>query len=169
MQQERPRLRLRLSVPDQDPAEARLALAASAIRNKVSLKARYNGQTILIAPQILFSRNGGPHLDAVVLERDGQRDEELRLRTFNLSGLHDLKTSGLHFELQPIDLGEEKYARDDVKIIAFAGGEIPEARAVPLHCSSERPWGIHPRLDESGACPRCGWRAERVRAEAAPA
>lgn len=127
MQQERPRLRLRLSLPDQDPTEARLALAASAIRNKISLWARYNGQQILIAPQILFSRNGGPHVDAVVLEREGRRDEELRLRTFNLSGLHDLKTSGLNFTLPSVDLGDEKYARDGVKILAFVSG-MPDAR-----------------------------------------
>ena len=132
MQQERPRLRLRLSIPQDDPAEARLALAASAIRNKISLRARYNGQQILIAPQILFSRNGGPHVDAVVLERDGQRDEELRLRTFNLSGLHDLKTSGLNFTLPSVDLGDEKYARGDVKILAFVSGGVPEPNVAPL-------------------------------------
>ena len=131
MQQERPRLRLRLSTHE-DPTEARLALAASAIRNKVSLRARYNGQNILIAPQILFTRNGGPHVDAVVLERDGSRDEELRVRTFNLSGLHDLKTSGLNFALPSVDLGDEKYARDDVKILAFVSGGMPEARSAAL-------------------------------------
>ena len=132
MQQERPRLRLRLSIPQDDPAEARLALAASAIRNKISLRARYNGQQILIAPQILFSRYGGPHVDAVVLERDGRRDEELRLRTFNLSGLHDLKTSGLNFTLPSVDLGDEKYAREDVKILAFVSGGTPEPGPAPL-------------------------------------
>jgi hypothetical protein len=130
MQQERPRLRL--SIPDRDPAEARLALAASAIRNKVSLHARYNGQEMLIAPQILFTRHNAPHVDAVVLERDGRRDEEPRLRTFNLAGLHQLKTSGRHFSLQPIDLGDEKYAREDVKVLAYVSGGEPERRAAPL-------------------------------------
>src|SRR4051812_43141585 len=164
MQQEHPRLRLRLSLPEQDPAETRLALIASAIRNKVSLRARYNGQKILIAPQILFTRNGGTNVDAVVLERDGRRDEELRLRTFSLTGLHELSTSGFNFALQPVDLGDDKYEREKVKILAVVSGGLPEARSVPLHCSSDRPWGIHPRLDDKGACPRCGWRAERARA-----
>jgi hypothetical protein len=127
MQQERPRPRLRLSIPDRDPAEARLALAASAIRNKVSLHACYNGQDMLIAPQILFTRHDAPHVDAVVLERDGRRDEEPRLRTFNLAGLHQLKTSGRHFSLQSIDLGDEKYAREEVKVLAYVSGGASDA------------------------------------------
>src|SRR3954468_13154647 len=94
MQQENARPRLQLRSLHRDPAEARLALVSSAIRNQVSLRPRYNGQAVLPAPQTLFPRNGAPHVDAAVLERDGRRDEELRLRTFNLGGLHELRTSG---------------------------------------------------------------------------
>jgi hypothetical protein len=120
MQQERPRLHLRNA--EQGPVEVRLALVASAIRNKVSLRARYNGQIMLIAPQILFTRHGAPHVDAMVLERDGRRDEELRLRSFNLSGLHELTTSGLHFELHAADLDDEKYAGPGISVVAAASG-----------------------------------------------
>jgi hypothetical protein len=122
MQQERPRLRLQLRNSGEDPVEARLALVASAIRNKVSLRTHYNGQVMLLAPQILFTRNGSPHVDAVVLERDGRRDEEVRLRSFNLSGLHELTTSGLHFELRGADLDDEKYAAPGISIVAAASG-----------------------------------------------
>lgn len=125
MQQERPRLRLQLRNAEQDPVEARLALVASAIRNKVSLRARYNGQAMLLAPQILFTRHGAPHVDAVVLERDGKRDDELRLRSFNLSGMHELKTSGFHFELNAADLADEKYAAPGISIVAAASGGEP--------------------------------------------
>ena len=129
MQQERPRLRLQLRTAEQDPIEARLALVASAIRNKVSLRARYNGQAILLAPQILFTRHGTPHVDAVVIERDGKRDEELRLRSFNLSGMHELKTSGLHFDLHAGDLADEKYAAPGISIVAAASaGEAARLR-----------------------------------------
>jgi hypothetical protein len=127
MQQEPSRPRLQLRAFRQDPAEARLALVSSAIRNQVSLRARYNGQSVLLAPRILFTRNGAAHVDAAVLERDGKRDDELRLRTFNLGGLHDLTTSGRHFAPQAFDLAEEKYAGEEVKILAVGGGT--EARA----------------------------------------
>jgi hypothetical protein len=120
MQQHPPRPRLQLRNAEQDPVEARLALIASAIRNKVSLRARYNGQTMLLAPQILFTRHGAPNVDAVVLERDGKRDGELRLRSFNLSGMHDLTTSGLHFDLHAGDLADEKYAAPGISIVAAA-------------------------------------------------
>jgi hypothetical protein len=131
MQQQRPRLRLQLRTAGEDPVESRLALVASAIRNKVSLRARYNGQIMLIAPQILFTRNGSPHVDAVVLEREGRRDEELRLRSFNLSGLHELTTSGLHFELRAADLDDQKYAGPGISIVAAAsGGEAAPARGL---------------------------------------
>ncbi len=120
MQQQRPRLSLRLSAPDQDPAEARIGLIAGAIRNKVSLRARYNDQQVLIAPQILFTRHEAPHVEAMVLERDGRKDQEPRLRTFNLAGLHDLRTSGLLFELPAAELDDEKYEQDGVRILAVA-------------------------------------------------
>jgi hypothetical protein len=161
MQQEQSRPRLQLRTLRQDPAETRLALVSSAIRNHVSLRARYNGQSVLLAPQILFTRNGAAHVDAAVLEREGKRDEELRLRTFNLTGLHELRTSGRHFTPQSFDLGEEKYAKEEVKILAVSGGGAP-SRPTPVQCSAERPWGIHPRLDDGGTCPRCGWRSERA-------
>ena len=28
-----------------------------------------------------------------------------------------------------------------------------------FHCSTERPWGIHPSLRNDEDCPRCGWTA----------
>lgn len=104
----------------------------------MSLRARYNGQSVLLAPQILFTRNGAPHVDAAVLEREGKRDEELRLRTFNLTGLHELRTSGRHFTPQAFDLEEEKYAREEVKILAVSGGGA-ESRSAPIIWSAERP------------------------------
>lgn len=161
MQQQRPRLSLRLSAPDQGPAEARTGLVAGAIRNQLSLRARYNDQQVLIAPQILFTRHEAPHVEALVLERDGRRDEERRLRTFNLAGLHELKASGLLFEPQNADLDEEKYEREGVRILAIAS---TGARETPppavISCTAKRPWGIHARLDDAGTCPRCGWKAK---------
>ena len=28
-----------------------------------------------------------------------------------------------------------------------------------VECSAERPWGIHPRVNNDEDCPRCGWPA----------
>lgn len=159
--QQRPRLSLRLSAPEQDPAEARTGLVAAAIRNKVSLRARYNDQQVLIAPQILFTRHEAPHVEALVLERDGRKDEERRLRTFNLAGLHELKTSGLLFEAADAELDEEKYEREGVRILAVVSTGVRETPPpAAITCSPKRPWGIHAKLDDAGACPRCGWKAK---------
>jgi hypothetical protein len=161
--QQRPRLSLRLSAREQDPAEARVGLVAAAIRNKVSLRARYNEQQVLIAPQILFTRHEAPHVEALVLERDGRRDEEVRLRTFNLAGLHELKTSGLLFEAADADLDEQKYEREDVRILAIVSTGLRETPPpAAITCSAKRPWGVHAKLDDGGACPRCGWAAKRA-------
>jgi len=162
--QQRPRLSLRLPAAEPELSEgpeARLALVAGAIRTKTGLQAPYNGQQVLLAPQILFTRHEAPHLEAAVIERDGRRDEETRLRTFNLAGLHELRTSGRRFAPQDLNLDEAKYEREEVRMLAAvaAGAAEPPAPA-PVACSQARPWGVHRRLDESGACPRCGWRAE---------
>ena len=127
----------------------------------MSLRARYNDQQVLIAPQILFTRHDAPHVEALVLERDGRKDEDLRTRTFNLAGLHDLRTSGLLFEPRNAELDEDKYEREGVRILAIVSTgrrETPPPAAIT--CSSKRPWGIHAKLDDAGACPRCGWHAK---------
>ena len=161
--QQRPRLSLRLPAADQDPAEARVGLVAGAIRNQLSLRARYNDQQVLIAPQILFTRHEAPHVEALVLERDGRKDEEQRLRTFNLAGLHELRTSGLLFEPQNAELDEEKYEREGVRILAIASTGLRETPPpAAITCSPKRPWGVHAKLDDEGACPRCGWAAKRA-------
>jgi hypothetical protein len=28
-----------------------------------------------------------------------------------------------------------------------------------MHCSPDRPWGIHPAVRSDEDCPRCGWTA----------
>jgi len=33
-------------------------------------------------------------------------------------------------------------------------------------CSTERPWGIHPRLVSDEDCPRCGWTAPGPKGDA---
>ncbi|HEX4737218.1 MAG TPA: hypothetical protein VH331_06630 [Allosphingosinicella sp.] len=163
MQQQRSRLSLRLSGPEQDAGEARVGLIAGAIRNQLSLRARYNDQQVVIAPQILFTRHEAPHVEALVLERDGRKDAEPRLRTFNLAGLHELKTSGLLFEPHNAELDEEKYERDGVRILAVASTGLRETPPqAAIACSPKRPWGIHAKLDDGGACPRCGWAAKRA-------
>ena len=159
--QQRPRLSLRL--PEQEPAEARIGMVAGAIRNQVSLRARYNDQQVLIAPQILFTRHEAPHVEAVVLERDGQKDEEPRLRTFNLAGLHELRTSGLLFDSWNAELDEGKYEREGVRILAVVSTGLRETPPpAAITCSPKRPWGLHAKLDDNGACPRCSWTATRT-------
>ena len=35
-----------------------------------------------------------------------------------------------------------------------------------MHCSIERPWGIHPAVRNDEDCPRCGWTAPGPKSDA---
>ena len=78
----------------------KLLLEAIALRKCVT--ATYNRTTVKLAPHILYTRHGELYLDAVTVERDGQRPREIKLGAFKLTGLTDLKTLDQMFEPDPL-------------------------------------------------------------------
>lgn len=55
------------------------------------LEVVYNRGRVVLAPHILYTRHGELHVDAVALERDGKVPREIKLGTYRVSGLGDVK------------------------------------------------------------------------------
>ena len=85
-----------------------ILLEAIALRKCVT--ATYNRLEMKLAPHILYTRHGELYVDAVALERAGKPPREVKIGTFKLTGLNDLKLGEDMFE--PLEMFEpeaEKY------------------------------------------------------------
>lgn len=88
---------------------SRILLEAIATRRCV--EAVYNRTNMRLAPHILYTRHDELYVDAVALEREGQKPRELKLGTFKLAGLKELAVGAEPFERQDLfDPDEPKYA-----------------------------------------------------------
>ena len=83
-----------MSSPVASPSE----LIAFAIERGICVLAVYNRSETVLAPESLFERNGDTFLKAVTLETDGRTPKVLKLGTFKLAGLTDLRLSGRSFD-----------------------------------------------------------------------
>ena len=77
---------------------------------KKCVVATYNNTAFKLAPHILYTRHDEMYVDAVPLEKDGQPPREVKLGTFKLAGLKDVRVDDLHFEKSEIfEPAAEKY------------------------------------------------------------
>lgn len=60
-----------------------------AIARQRTLRARYNGSELQLAPHVLFERHGELFLSALNLSKGWRSDEERRLGQFKLAGLSE--------------------------------------------------------------------------------
>lgn len=79
------------------------------IVRRLCLTASYNRGSVILAPHILYTKHDELHLDAVAVERDGKPPREMKLGTYRLSGLGDLKLTERVF--LPVDLFDPNDAR----------------------------------------------------------
>lgn len=79
------------------------------IVRRLCLTASYNRGNVVLAPHILYTRHDELHLDAVAVERDGKPPREMKLGTYRLSGLGDLRLDDRPFV--PVDLFDPNDAR----------------------------------------------------------
>jgi hypothetical protein len=84
--------------PDSDLARLKLL---EAIARGVLLTARYNGQTLTLAPHALFARRGDLFVSALNLAKNRRPDDEPRLGYFKLSGLAAVELTDEPFEALP--------------------------------------------------------------------
>lgn len=72
-------------------------LLLEAIALKKCITATYNNVHMLLAPHILYSKFDTLFIDAVALEKNGERPKDQKVGSFHLAGLHDLALSDRHF------------------------------------------------------------------------
>lgn len=72
--------------------DTRLKLMEAIARRKV-VTAQYNGQSLTLAPHLLFERRGDLFVSALNLNKNWRSDEEPRLGHFKLGGLAAIKLS----------------------------------------------------------------------------
>ncbi|WP_340264294.1 hypothetical protein [Sphingobium mellinum] len=96
-----------------------------AIALQKCLMATYNKMVVKLAPHILYTRHDEMFIDAVTLERDERPPRELKLGTFKLAGLNDVRLLDEGFEAMYglYDENDAKYK--DVTLFAIA----PESAA----------------------------------------
>lgn len=88
-----------------------LEMVRQAIEHQLGLRATYKRGSIILAPHILYERNGEAMVDAVILERDGVRPAEDKLGTFKLNSLRDAVTIMEPIALvQDFDAADPRYA-----------------------------------------------------------
>lgn len=82
-----------------------------AIVRLITVSATYNRGTVTIAPHALYTRHDEMYVDAVTIERDGKPPREIKIATFKLDGLKDLKLAGTAFKPNKLfSVNDEKYA-----------------------------------------------------------
>ena len=89
-----------------------------AIVRLITVKATYNRGTVTIAPHILYTRHGEMYVDAVTIERDGKPPKEVKIGTFKLDGLKDVKLAGKSFAPSALFVpSDEKYAGNSLMAV----------------------------------------------------
>ena len=102
----------------------RLYFEAIALRKCV--RATYNRMSVTLAPHILFTRHDELFIDAVTIERDGQKPREIKIGTFKLAGLKDPSLLEQRFTPERLfDPADEKYA--GVTLFAVEAAEASAA------------------------------------------
>ncbi|UAK26786.1 hypothetical protein K8P63_19555 [Sphingomonas nostoxanthinifaciens] len=87
---------------------------------RVCALATYNRTQVRIAPHILYTRHDEPFVDGVVVERDGKPPKELKLGSFKLAGLSEVRLTAISFA--PMTLFDASMAR-------YAGATIQQVQA----------------------------------------
>lgn len=96
-----------------------------AIIRRRCIAATYNRQRMVLAPHILYTRNDALYVDAVTVSREGMIPREIKLATFKLDGLSELRVTEREFPYNAalFEAGAEKYAG----VTVLAAEPEPEA------------------------------------------
>ena len=77
---------------------------------KKCVLATYNNTTFKLAPHVLYTRHEEVYVDAIALEKNGEPPREMKIGTFKLTGLKDVKVVEEPFERNDVfDPKDEKY------------------------------------------------------------
>jgi hypothetical protein len=99
-------------------------LLLEAIALKKCVTATYNNVAMKLAPHVLYSKNNALFIDAITLEKHGERPREKKLGAFHLLGLNDLKLTEQLFEMDPLFQADaEKYSGVTLFMISGEQGD----------------------------------------------
>ena len=90
-----------------------------AIIRRRCISATYNRSRMVLAPHILYTRHGALHVDAVTVSRENMIPREIKLATFKLDGLSELRVLDREFAINA-DLFEpeaEKYVGETILVV----------------------------------------------------
>ena len=98
MTQIRKTLSLRLKENGRSPQDESADVLTQAIGHQLCVRATYNRGLVILAPHVLYTRNGDRFVDAVVVERNGGKPPEAKLGTFKLLGLNGVAMTSETFK-----------------------------------------------------------------------
>lgn len=98
-----------VSQGEQAPANPMMVVLEGVARRRC-IGGTYNRQRMILAPHIVYTRNGAFYLDAVVVSREAMIPREVKLGTFKIDGLTDLRVTPREFDINAVFEPEaEKY------------------------------------------------------------
>ena len=118
---------MKLTSEDERPeAPTPTMILFEAIIRRRCIAATYNRQRMVLAPHILYTRNDALYVDAVTVAREGMQPREIKLATFKLDGLSELRVVEREFDYNAelFEPAAEKY--EGVTVLA-AEPETAEA------------------------------------------
>lgn len=86
-----------------------------AIARSVLLTARYNGQTMTLAPHALLARDGELFLRALNLTKNWRTPEDMHLGQFKLDGLTEVEVMEESFE--PLPDSEPSFSNENEELL----------------------------------------------------
>jgi hypothetical protein len=94
-----------------------VAALLTAIVDRRCVMATWNRDRVVLAPHILYMRHGEPYVDAVTVARNNMLPREVKLGTFKVAGLGNLKLSTRPFvTFAKFEPDAERYA--EAKLVA---------------------------------------------------
>jgi len=110
---------MKLSLEADPPVpQAMIPTVLEAIVRQRCLSATYNRTRMILAPHILYGRNGGLYVDGVVVSREGMIPREEKVGSFKLDGLKALTLLERAFVVSALfDATQEKYRAETLMAV----------------------------------------------------
>lgn len=93
--------------------DTRLKLMEAIVRKR-TVAVHYNGQTLKIAPHLIFERHGDLFVEALNLSKNWREDDDRRLGQFKLAGLRQAEMLEEGFDPLPAYKAEAPRGEDTI-------------------------------------------------------
>lgn len=91
------------------PANPMMIVFEAIVRQRC-IGATYNRKRMILAPHIVYTRHDALYVDAIIVSREAMVPREIRLGTFKIDGLSEIRLTERPFEINALFEAEaEKY------------------------------------------------------------